>query len=110
MGDHSAQLPLILEGLAGVTFDGTDHFERVLMLETRRMRRTGSTAILTTHMSSRIADMVIQIRRMGPQVRLIFVHVNDLAEETALLLSRVECADVEVETVMLIDESEAASA
>ena len=56
-------------------------------------------------MSSRIADMVIQIRRMGPQVRLIFVHVNDLAEETALLLSRVECADVEVETVMLIDES-----
>ena len=80
------------------------------MLETRRMRRTGSTAILTTHMTSRIADMIIQIRRMGPQVRVILVHVGELAEELALLLLRIECADVEVETVMLIDESEASDA
>ena len=108
--DHLAQLPLLLEGLAEAKFDGTDHFERVLMLETRRMRRTGSTAILTTHMTSRIADMIIQIRRMGPQVRVILVHVGELAEEVALLLGRIECADVEVETVMLIDESEAPDA
>lgn len=109
-GDHAAHLPLILEGLAGASFDGTERFERVLMLETRRMRRTGSTAILTTHLSSRIADMIVTIRRMGPQVRLIYVHVNELTPEASLLLTRIECADIEVETVMLIDESEAVHA
>ena len=43
-------------------------------------------------------------------MRLIYVHVNELTPEASLLLTRIECADIEVETVMLIDESEAVRA
>ncbi len=97
--DISAQgaedLPMVCDALGRCAFDGAQQFERVLLLETRRMRRTGATAIVTSRMNPVIADMILRIRRMGPKVRvLLAANVED--EATALLVRRLIRNDVEV--------------
>lgn len=88
-------LAYVLNALGRCAFDGAQEFERVLLLETRRMRRTGSTAIITSRMNPMIADMILRIRRMGPRVRvLIAADVED--EGIALLVHRLMRNDVEV--------------
>ncbi len=97
--DLSAQraddIGLICDALGRCAFDGAEQFERVLLLETRRMRRTGATAIITSRMNPVIADMILSIRRMGPKVRvLLAANVED--ETVALLVRRLIRNDVEV--------------
>jgi len=88
-GDHPIRLPLsgerlfefdtsmglqtLMEELARVRFTQTERFERVLLLETRRMRKQGATVIITARLNSNIVDMIIRIRRMGPYVRVYLV-------------------------------------
>lgn len=88
-------LSQILDALGRCAFDGTQQFERVLLLETRRMRRTGSTAIVTSRMNPVIADMILRIRRMGPKVRVLLAARPD-DEGVALLVRRLMRNDVEV--------------
>ena len=102
--ERAAELPLILDALAHTPFDGTDRFERVLELETRRLRRTGGTVVITSRMDSSTADMMMRIRRMGPRTRLYFVHDQPLDERLDNLLSRLERRDVEVETISLVQQ------
>jgi uncharacterized protein (DUF58 family) len=99
--DNVGELPALLDALAHVPFDGTDRFERVLELETRRLRRTGGTVVITSRLDSGVADMIMRIRRMGPRTRLYFVHGGPLPTEIDDLLRRLEKRDIEVETVIL---------
>lgn len=92
------ELPLLLEALARCRFDGATEFERLLQLETRRMRRTGSTAVLTSRMNPVIADMILRIRRMGPKVRVLLA-ADDADPAIAALIRRLMRNDVEVTTV-----------
>lgn len=94
-GEDIAQ---VLDALGRCAFDGAQQFERVLLLETRRMRRTGTTAIITSRMNPEIADMVLRIRRMGPKVRVMLAaNVED--EAIAQLVRRLMRNDVEVEPI-----------
>lgn len=89
------ELPQVLDALGRCAFDGSEAFERVLMLETRRLRRTGSTAIVTSRMNPAIADMILSIRRMGPKVRVLLAsQAND--EDREALVRRLRRNDVEV--------------
>ncbi len=99
--DNAAELPFVLDALAHVPFDGTDRFERVLLLETRRMRRTGGTVVITSRMDARTADMLLRIRRMGPRTRLYLIHEPPIAAELDMLLSNLERNDIEIETISL---------
>lgn len=85
----------VSDALGRCAFDGTQQFERVLLLETRRLRRTGTTAIITSRMNPIIADMILRIRRMGPKVR-VMLAMDIEREETAPLVQRLMRGDVEV--------------
>ena len=101
-GEHPMELeknmglPMIMESLARTDFSDTDRFERVLLLETRRMRKVGATVIITARLNSRMVDVMIRMRRMGPYVRLSLVTFTP--EDPALLplISKLQQGLVEV--------------
>lgn len=88
-------IQMVLDALGRCAFDGAEQFERVLLLETRRLRRTGSTVIVTSRMNPVIADMILRIRRMGPKVR-VMLAANASDEAVAQLVHRLMRNDVEV--------------
>ena len=89
-------MPTLLEQLARLDFSETDRFERVLLLETRRMRKTGCTVIITARLNGNIVDVIIRMRRMGPYVRLYLVTFTPNDPRVLPLISRLQQASVEV--------------
>lgn len=89
-------MPIILENLARADFSATDRFERILLLETRRMRRVGATVIISARLNSRMVDMMIRMRKMGPYVRFYFVTFTPDAESVLPLISKLQQGLVEV--------------
>ena len=94
--DKSMGAPALLEELARLDFSQTERFERVLLLETRRMRRTGATVIITSRLNSTVVDMIIRIRRMGPYVRLYLATFTPEAPAILPLVSRLQQNTIEV--------------
>lgn len=77
-------------------FSETDRFERVLILETRRMRKTGCTVIITARLNGSIVDAIIRMRRMGPYVRLYLVTFTPDDPRVLPMISKLQQATVEV--------------
>lgn len=102
LGEHPVELekgmgmPLILENLARVDFSETDRFERVLLLETRRMRKVGATVIVTARLNSNMVDVMIRMRKMGPTVRLYLVTFTPDAPQVLPMISKLQRGQVEV--------------
>ncbi len=102
LGGHPVELekamgmPMILENLARVDFSETDKFERVLLLETRRMRKVGATVIISARLSSSMVDVMIRMRRMGPVVRLYLVTFTPDDPLALPLISKLQQAEIEV--------------
>ena len=94
--DKGMGLPLILENLARADFSDTDRFERVLLLETRRMRKVGATVIIAARLNSRMVDVRIRMRRMGPYVRLYLVTFTPEDPNLLPLISKLQRGLVEV--------------
>lgn len=94
----------ILDALAEEDFRANRQFELVMLMELRRIRRTGAVAILTASLTGNIADAAMQMRRMGPYTRLYLVHAEPLTEEQEGLLNRLEKYDIEVETIALVND------
>lgn len=94
--EKSMGLPLILENLARVDFSETDRFERVLLLETRRMRKVGATVIITARLSGAMVDVMIRMKRMGPVVRLYLVTFTPEDPLVLPLISKLQQAQIEV--------------
>lgn len=101
-GEHPVEfekamgLPTLLEELARLDFSETDRFERVLLLETRRMRKTGCTVVITARLNGNIVDAIIRLRRMGPYVRLYLVTFTPNDPRVLPLISKLQQATVEV--------------
>lgn len=102
LGGHPVELekgmglPMILENLARVDFSETDKFERVLLLETRRMRKVGATVIISARLNSRMVDVMIRMRRMGPVLRLYLVTFTPDDPLALPLISKLQQAEIEV--------------
>lgn len=102
LGEHPVELeksmglPMILENLARVDFSETDKFERVLLLETRRMRKVGATVIISARLSGNMVDVMIRMRRMGPVVRLYLVTFTPDDPLVLPLISKLQQAEIEV--------------
>ena len=94
--EKSMGLPFLLDELARLDFSQTDKFERVLLLETRRMRKTGATAIITARLNSNVVDMIVRIRRMGPEVRLYLCTFTPEDPQVLPLVSKLQQNRVEV--------------
>ena len=85
-GQESAAFPSMLEALAQEPFDVPVDFDRVLTRSARRMRRTGSTVIVSSRLSPKMADAVIALARMGPKMQFILVTPHTLSEQQEKLI------------------------
>lgn len=97
--EKSMGLPLLLEDLARLDFSETDQFERVLLLETRRLRKVGSTVIVSARLNSNMVDMMIRMRRMGPYVRLYLITFTPDDPKLVPLISKLQQAAIQVRFV-----------
>ena len=98
--DSSMGLPMALDYLARVDFTATDRFERVLSLESRRLRKVGCVVVISARLTIPMVDLMTRIHRAGPNLR--FCPVTFTPEDGALtpLLSRLRQAGIEVVPVM----------
>lgn len=97
--EKSMGLPLLLEDLARLDFSEADRFERVLLLETRRLRKVGSTVIVSARLNSNMVDMMIRMRRMGPYVRLYLITFTPDDPKLVPLISKLQQAAIQVRFV-----------
>ncbi|MEG2605154.1 MAG: hypothetical protein RSB91_09455, partial [Clostridia bacterium] len=81
------------------TFNETERFERVLMMQMAELRKTGAVVIITTRLTSTLSDLVIRMKRMGPNVRLYLVTFQAEDEQTVPLVGKLQQAGVEVNYV-----------
>lgn len=101
-GDHPIELdkgmgmPVILEALARVDFSAPDKFDRMLMLEMRRMRKVGCTVVISARLNSRMVDVMIAMRRMGPTMRLYLITFDPDDQTKLPLISKLQSAGIEV--------------
>ena len=94
--EKSMGMPALMEALARLDFSQTERFERVLLLEMRRMRKTGATVVITARLNSNVVDMIIRIRRMGPYVRLYLVTFTPNDPPLLPLISKLQQNTIEV--------------
>ena len=101
-GDHPIELdkgmgmPVILEALARVDFSAPDKFDRMLMLEMRRMRKVGCTVVVSARLNSRMVDVLTAMRRMGPYLRLYLITFDPEDETKLPLISKLQSEGIEV--------------
>lgn len=95
----SAQMPEALHefqlALAQERFDQAADFTRTLLLSSRRMRRTGSTIILTSRLTPKIADAAIALAKAGPHTRFTLVTAAELSVQEEKLLNLLLCSGLE---------------
>ena len=97
--ENSMGVPALLENLARCDFSETDRFERILRLETRRMRKVGATVVLAARLNSHMVDMMIRMKRMGPYVRFYLTTFTPEEPTLQSLVSKLEQGGVEVRLV-----------
>ena len=101
-GDHPIELdkgmgmPVIMEALSRVDFTAPDKFDRMLMLEMRRMRKVGCTVIISARLNSRMVDVMVAMRRMGPTMRLYLITFDPNDPAKLPLISKLQSAGIEV--------------
>ena len=69
------------------------------MMQLAELRKTGAVVIITTRMTSPLCDLIVRMKRMGPNVRLYLVTFGADDPETAPLVAKLQQAAVEVNYV-----------
>ena len=92
-------LPILLEELARCTFNETEQFERVIMMQMNDLRKTGAVVIVTTRLTSVLVDLIGRMKRMGPNVRLYLVTFRPNDGMLQGLVGRLQQGGVEVNFV-----------
>lgn len=99
--EYSSQmgLPLLLEELARCTFNAAESFERLMMMQLTELRKTGAVVIITTRLRSEMVELIVRMKRMGPNVRLYLVTLDPEEERFVPLIARLQQSGVEVNYV-----------
>ena len=97
--EKSMGLPLILENLARTDFSETDRFERVLLLESRRLRKVGCLIVISARLNSQMVDILIRMRPMGPNIRLYLITFAPEDARVLRLVSRLQQSAIQVSYV-----------
>ena len=92
-------LPLALESLARVDFSEPDRFERVLVLESRRLRKVGCVAVISARLNSAMVDIMIRLHRLGPALRLYLITFTPDDPALLPLISRLQQGGIQVSYV-----------
>ena len=98
-GQSSEALDPMLHALAQESFRKQTDFARMLLSASRRMRRTGTTAILTARLTPMIADAVIALGRMGPHTSFMLITSGEPGEQQEKLLHLLRLSGVETTVV-----------
>jgi len=90
-GKSMADIAAFTDALMRVNFDSPYPYEQVLTLMLARMQRTGGAVLITSRLSSRTADIVLRMQRMGIQTQLLWI--TDAPRNEALeMLERLKMA------------------
>jgi len=98
-GRQIAALYPMLTALAEESFTKPLEFERALMIASRRMRRTGSTVIITASLTPGVAETAIALARMGPRTRVYLIAPGSVSQEQDQLLALLDRCGVETEHI-----------
>lgn len=94
-GRAPEDLPRFVDALTSVPFDCAYPFEKLLSVEMRRMQRAGGAVIITSRLAMRTADIAMQMRRSGLQVRINWV-TESRGGDANEIVARLALAGVEV--------------
>ena len=72
-GKSIADAGRFLDALMRAPFDSPYPFEQVLLLEMRRMQRTGGAVLITSRLTPRVCDIAQQFKGYGMQVAVFWV-------------------------------------
>ena len=97
--DKSMGLPIAMDYLARVDFSETDRFERVLIMESRRLRKVGCVVVISARLNIPMVDIMIRMHRSGPNIRLYLITFAPEDENVLPLISRLKQAGIEVSYV-----------
>ena len=92
-------LPIDMDYLSRVDFSETDRFERVLAIESSRLRKVGCVVIISARLNIPMVDIMIRIHRAGPNIRLYLVTFAPDDENVLPLIGRLRQASIEVSYV-----------
>ena len=92
-------LPVLLDELARCTFNETEKFERVIMMQMAELRKTGAVVVITTRLTSALADLIVRMKRLGPNVRLYLVTYRTDDPDASPLVLKLQQGGVEVDYV-----------
>ena len=98
--DQQMGLPMIFDYLAHMDFSETDRFERVLTIESRRLRKTGCIVVISARLNSAMIDVMIRMHRMGPNVRLYLITFAPDDVHVLPLITRLQHASIETAYVV----------
>ena len=97
--DKRMGLPIALECSSRVDFSETDRFERVLAMESRRLRKVGCVVIVSARLNIPMVDIMIRMHRAGPNIRLYLVTFAPEDENVLPLIARLKQSGLEVSYV-----------
>ena len=97
--DKRMGLPIVMDYLARVDFSETDRFERVLSIESRRLRKVGCVVVIAARLNIPMVDIMIRMHRAGPNIRLYHVTFAPDDENVLPLIARLKQSGIEVSYV-----------
>ena len=89
-------LPAILRHLARAERSADFRFPEFLLQESRLVRTVGAVVVITARLNGLIADLLIQMRRLGPALRLYIITPDPEDERLLPLIARLQQGSVEV--------------
>lgn len=95
----SMGLPIAMDYLARVDFSETDRFERVLIMESRRLRKVGCVVVVSARLNIPMVDIMIRMHRSGPNIRFYLITFAPEDENVLPLISRLKQSGIEVSYV-----------
>ena len=98
--DKRMGLSIALDYLSRVDFSETDRFERVLAMESRRLRKIGCVVIVSARLNIPMVDIMIRMHRIGPNIRLYLVTFAPEDENVLPLIARLKQSGMDVSYVV----------
>lgn len=97
--DRNMGAPIAFDYLARVDFSAADRFERVLIMESRRLRKVGCVVVISARLNSAMVDIMTRMHRMGPNLRLYLITFAPDDPDFLPLIARLRHTGIEVSYV-----------
>ena len=95
-GQFPADFSMFHDALMRVKFDSPYAYDQVLLLMMQRLQRTGGAILVTSRLTSRVADAALRMQRTGISTRVVWV--TDTPRSQSLeMVERLKMENVSVE-------------